>query len=106
MIKSILSAAVVSLIAVSAAYASPAAPSTKLPQATTSDVVQVGKKSHGKHYGRHRYKYKYRGPRYGKGWRGYHHGGRYWKYRYYKRPWNWYALGCVSVGPVWYCGPF
>lgn len=105
MIKSILSAAVVSLVAVSAAYALPAAPSTKLPQVETSDLVQVGKKHHGKHYGKHHYKYKYRGPRHGK-WRGYHHGGRYWKYRYYRRPWNWWALGCINVGPVWYCGPF
>ena len=40
----------------------------------------------------------------------YHHGGgkyyyrnRYWGHRYYARPYNWQALGCVVVGPVWYC---
>jgi hypothetical protein len=33
----------------------------------------------------------------------YHHGGRYWGHRYYYRPWNWRALGCIVVGPVWYC---
>jgi hypothetical protein len=40
----------------------------------------------------------------------YHHGGgkyyyrnRYWGHRYNYRPYNWQTLGCVVVGPVWYC---
>ena len=40
----------------------------------------------------------------------YYHGGgkyyyrnRYWGHRYYYRPYNWQTLGCVVVGPVWYC---
>ena len=52
-----------------------------------------------KHYNKH-YNYKYHGPKhYGR----YYHGGRYWGRRYYYRPYNWQALGCVVVGPVWYC---
>jgi hypothetical protein len=109
MIKSLVSAAVVSLIAVTAAHALPAAPSPKLSQATTSDLVQVAKKYHnkghyknrGKWYGKNwNRKYKYRGPRHA---RGYYHGGRYWGRRYYARPYNWQAWGCIGAGPVWYC---
>ena len=73
-----------------------------------SDIIQVGKKSRGhhhggKHYNKHYNKhYKYHGGKHWKGGR-YYHGGRYWGHRYYYRPWNWQALGCVVVGPVWYC---
>jgi hypothetical protein len=107
MIKKILTAAALSFALVSAAWALPAAPKTELPALSHSDVIQVGKKSHGhygkgKHYNRkhYNYKYKYRGPKhYGR----YYHGGRYWGRRYYYRPYNWQALGCIVVGPVWYC---
>ena len=101
MIKSILSAAALSLALISAAWALPAAPKADLPALNQTDVIQVGKKGHygGKHYNKH-YNYKYRGPKhYGR----YYHGGRYWGRRYYYRPYNWQALGCVVVGPVWYC---
>ncbi len=107
MIKSIVSAAIVSLVAIAAAHALPAAPSTKLPQAAASDVVQVGKKYHNKGHYKNRGKwhgknwnrnYKYRGP-----WRGHYHGGRYWKHRYVVRPYNWGPLGCINVGAFWYC---
>jgi hypothetical protein len=33
----------------------------------------------------------------------YWHGGRYWGHRYSYRPYGWQTLGCVAVGPVWYC---
>ena len=108
MIKQILSAAGLSFALVSAAWALPAAPKTELPALNQSDIIQVGKKSHGhhhggKHYNKHYNKhYKYHGAKHWKGGR-YYHGGRYWGHRYYYRPWNWQALGCVVVGPVWYC---
>ena len=108
MIKQILSAVVLSFALVSAAWALPAAPKTELPALNQSDIIQVGKKSRGhhhggKHYNKHYNKhYKYHGGKHWKGGR-YYHGGRYWGHRYYYRPWNWQALGCVVVGPVWYC---
>jgi hypothetical protein len=114
MIKQILSAAALSFALVSAAWALPAAPKADLPALSQSDVIQVGQghggkgkgKNYGgkhygggKHYNKH-YNYKYRGPKhYGR----YYHGGRYWGRRYYYRPYNWQALGCIVVGPVWYC---
>jgi hypothetical protein len=106
MIKRILSGAALSFALISAAWALPAAPKTELPALSQSDIIHVGKKSHGhhggKHYNRKHYKhYNYRG---GKHYRGrYYHGGRYWGRRYYYRPYNWQAWGCVVVGPVWYC---
>jgi hypothetical protein len=33
----------------------------------------------------------------------YWHGGRYWGHRYNYRPYGWQTLGCVAVGPLWYC---
>lgn len=100
MMKSVLSAAIVSLLALSAAWALPASPTAKLPQLASTDVVQVGKKYYNRGYrGRNR---GYRGRNHG--YRGrYRHGGRYWGRRYYNRPYNWQAQGCVVVGPVWYC---
>ena len=107
MIKQILSAAALSFALISASWALPAAPKADLPTLNQSDIIQVGKKGHygggkhygGKHYNKH-YNYKYKGPKhYGR----YYHGGRYWGRRYYYRPYNWQALGCIVVGPVWYC---
>ena len=112
MIKQILSAAALSFALVSAAWALPAAPKADLPALNQSDIIQVGHGHGGKakasttaatrtttstttsttttstttiSTGR------------------YYHGGRYWGRRYYSRPYNWQALGCVVVGPVWYC---
>jgi hypothetical protein len=103
MIKSILSAAALSFALVSAAWALPAAPKTELPALSQSDIIQVGKKGHG-HYGKGKhykhYNYKYRGPRHAGR---YYHGGRYWGRRYNYRPYGWQTLGCVAVGPIWYC---
>jgi hypothetical protein len=102
MIKPILSAAALSFALVSAAWALPAAPKTDLPALNQSDIIQVGKKSHGGHGGKHYNRnYKYHG---GKHYGGrYYHGGRYWGRRYGYRPYGWQTLGCVAVGPVWYC---
>jgi hypothetical protein len=113
MMKSIVSAAVLSLSIISAAWALPVPSASQVPQAGASDLVLVGKKGHGgknwnrgrnynknwKHHGRN---YNRNWNRGGK-WRGYHHRGRYWGHRYYYRPWNWNVLGCINVGPVWYC---
>jgi hypothetical protein len=103
MMRSVLSAAIVSLLAVSAAWALPVSPTAQLPELTSSDVIQVGKKNYNKNYNKHydkHYNYHYN-KKYYKG--RYYHGGRYWGHRYYYRPYNWQALGCVVVGPIWYC---
>jgi hypothetical protein len=102
MIKPILSAAALSFALVSAAWALPETPKADLPALNQSDIIQVGKKSHGHHGGKHYNRnYKYHG---GKHYRGrYYHGGRYWGRRYGYRPYGWQTLGCVAVGPVWYC---
>jgi hypothetical protein len=98
MMKSVLSAAIVSLLALSAAWALPVSPTATLPQLTSNDIVQVGKKYYNKHY---KYNKNYYGKKYYKG--RYHYGNRYWNHRYNYRPYNWQALGCIVVGPVWYC---
>jgi hypothetical protein len=101
MIKPILTAAAVSLAAASAAWALPVSPTTALPALDSSDVIQVGHgHGHGhynKHYNYKHYNYKYHGG--GK----YYYRNRYWGHRYNYRPYNWQALGCIVVGPVWYC---
>ncbi len=106
MMRSVLSAAIVSLLALSGAWALPVSSTATLPQLTSSDIVQVGKKNYNKHYNKnykhynrnsrhYNHNYKYRGR--------YHYGNRYWGHRYNYRPYNWQALGCIVVGPVWYC---
>ena len=98
MIKLVVSAAALSFALVSAAWALPAAPRSELPTLNQSDIIQIGKKDRG-HDGRRHGDYgggkHYRGRSY--------HGGRYWGRRYYYRPYNWQVLGCILVGPVWYC---
>ena len=82
-------------------WALPVSPTAPLPPLDSSDVIQVGHyHGGGKNYNKH-YNYKHYN---------YHHGGgkyyyrnRYWGHRYYARPYNWQTLGCVVVGPVWYC---
>ena len=111
MIRPILSTAALSFVLVSGAWALPVAPKPELPAVNQSEIIQVGKKGHGHYHGGRHYNRHYHGGRHynrhyhgGKHWRGrYYHGGRYWGHRYYHRPWNWRALGCVVVGPVWYC---
>ena len=107
MIKPILTAATLSLAAATAAWALPVSQTTLLPTLTSSDLIQVGKKGAasitaasitaasitGYHGGR------YHGHHGGR----YYHGGRYWGHRYSYRPYGWQTLGCVLVGPVWYC---
>ena len=99
MIKPILTAATLSLAAATAAWALPVSQTTLLPPLTSSDLIQVGKKGGG---GKH---HSGGGKHHGGGHHGgrYYHGGRYWGHRYYYQPYGWQALGCVIVGPVWYC---
>ena len=101
MIKPILTAATLSLAAATAAWALPVSQTTMLPTLTSSNLIQVGKKG-GKHHGGKHHGYhggRYHGHHGGR----YYHGGRYWGHRYIYRPYGWQTLGCVLVGPVWYC---
>jgi hypothetical protein len=97
MIKSVLSATILSLLLASSAWA--IAPSIKM--APTSNIVDVGyNKGHYNkgYYKHHNYNYAH------KNYRGrYHYANRYWGHRYYVRPYNWQTIGCIAVGPVWYC---
>ena len=103
MTRVILPTVVLSAALVSAAWASPALLTTQ--QVKSADVINVGYKGDYKKYNKNKnwkygnkhYKNKYKyGDRY---W----HGGRYWGHRYSYRPYGWQTLGCVAVGPVWYC---
>ncbi len=103
MIKPILTAAALTLAAATAALALPVSPTTALPALTSTDVIKVGNynKNYNKHYNKnynkhYNYNYKHGGGRY-------YYRNRYWGHRYYNRPYNWQALGCIVVGPVWYC---
>ncbi len=105
MMKSILPAAVLSLTIVSAAWALPVPQASQLTQPGSSDVIQVGHghghggKNWNKNYKNYNYKhynhYNYKGR--------YNYGGRYWGHRYNYRPYGWQTLGCIAVGPLWYC---
>ena len=74
-------------------------------QVESPDIVEVGYKGDKKYYKNknwkkygnkyHHNKYKYADR--------YWHGGRYWGHRYNYRPYGWQTLGCVAVGPIWYC---
>ena len=100
----VLPAAILSLTLVSAAWASPALLTTQ--QVKSPDIVKVGDyKKYNKNYNKnknwkygnkyYKNKYKYDGR--------YWHGGKYWGHRYNYRPYGWQTLGCVAVGPLWYC---
>jgi hypothetical protein len=98
MIRSILPAAIVSSLVISAAWAAPILPLSQVNQ--FSNLAQVG--YYDKKYYKNKKYYKHQGY-YGKPYKKYYHGGRYWGHRYSYRPSGWQTLGCVAVGPVWYC---
>jgi hypothetical protein len=106
MIKSILSATILSLVVVSAAWALPAPSNTQLPPLSSTDVIQVGH-GHGgggNYHGNKNYNYKHYNYNYNyHGGGRYHYGNKYWGHRYNYRPYGWETLGCIAVGPVWYC---
>jgi hypothetical protein len=92
MLKSILPAA---FIAAMALTATPASAATPAPAAAGMLKLQLDVNTHDVHRrGASRYRYT-PGRRYRRapaGWR-----------RYGARPGNWRARGCVIVGPVWFC---
>jgi hypothetical protein len=91
--RSILPATVLCSCVISGAWALPiSATPAKHPSAT--NVTQVG------YYDKKQKKY-YKAEK--KYYKKYYHGGKYWGHRYSYRPPGWQALGCVAVGPVWYC---
>jgi hypothetical protein len=98
MIKSILSATGLSLMVVSAAWAWPISPATPIDR-PTSNLVEAGYKGHNEHQGNN-YKHNYTHHNYNNKYR---YGNRYWGHRYYQRPYNWQSIGCIAVGPIWYC---
>jgi hypothetical protein len=120
MMKSILPAAIVSLLVVSAAWALPVSSTTQLPPLSANGVIQVKNDGHNnknynhknynnknynynnKNYNNKHYNNNYKHYNYNNGGKYYYH-NRYWGHRYYARPYNWQTLGCIVVGPVWYC---
>jgi hypothetical protein len=102
MLKAVLAAAAVSILACSAAWAQPA-PRSDL-AFNASDVVLVGNKHHGKYHGRGKHSKKYRGNRYGYYGRPYHYGGYYGRRNYYGyRPYGYrpYSYGRYGGYPYW-----
>ena len=100
MIKPILTAAALCFAAATAASALPVSQTTSLRPLNFSDLIQVGQKNKNKNQNQNHDNHNHDNHNHN---HGYHHGGRYYGHRYYARPYNWQALGCVVVGPVWYC---
>src|SRR5262245_54644330 len=105
MIKPFLTAAAFSFVAATAAWAVLVSQTTSLRPLNFPDLIQIGDKnknknknknhndSHNHNHDNHNHNHNH----------GYYHGGHYYGHQYYVRPYNWQALGCVVVGPVWYC---
>jgi ABC-type Zn2+ transport system substrate-binding protein/surface adhesin len=100
MIKPILTAAALSFAAATAASALPVSQTTSLRSLNFSDMIQVGDKNKSKNKNNHNHNHDNHNDNHN---HGYYHGGRYYGHQYVVRPYNWQALGCVVVGPVWYC---
>jgi len=106
MLKYLMPAAAMLVMASSSAWALPAAATNaatinKAAQ-VESNVVTVHDRSYRsrRSYNRHRSSrhHHYVAPRHH-----YYHGGRNWRYRYYSRPYNWHRRHCVQAGPLWFC---
>jgi ABC-type Zn2+ transport system substrate-binding protein/surface adhesin len=102
MIKPTLTAAALWFAAATAASALPVSQTTSLRSLNFSDLIQVGQKNKNKNQNQNHNHDNHNHDNHNHN-HGYHHGGRYYGHRYYARPYNWQALGCVVVGPVWYC---
>lgn len=101
MLKTLVAATVISLAAATASFAAPvaspasaalAAFDAKIAQSNVIEVRDDRRRSSSRHRSRTRY---VPGRRYStapRGWR-----------RYSARPHNWQTVGCVLVGPVWFC---
>src|SRR5262245_56667342 len=91
-----LTVAALLLAATTGACAMPVPQTASLRPLNFSDLIQIGDKNKNKnknHNDNHNHNHKH----------GYYHGGHYYGHQYYVRPYNCQALGCVVVGPVWYC---
>jgi hypothetical protein len=108
MIRSILPAIILSSLVVSTAWALPGPSTPQVNQAGATNLIQIGEKnSYKKQYYKAKKEKQYYKKQYYKAekkhYKNYYHGGRYWGHRYSYRPYGWQTLGCVAVGPVWYC---
>jgi hypothetical protein len=101
MIKPILSAAALSLLMSTAAWAMPHDPAGAQ---LASDVVKVGKDGHDRndHGQNHRWHGNQANRDYDHRWDDGDDHYRSW-HQYSYRPDDWDERGCVSIGPVWYC---
>lgn len=104
--RSILPAIILSLSLASAAWALPASPNPAQNQFKSTNLVEVGykdkedykgyKRNYSKNYNWNKHRHNnYAGT--------YRYGNRYWGHRYNYRPYGWQTLGCIAVGPIWYC---
>ena len=100
MIKSLVGAAVATLLTCSIAGAAPATSSLpKVPNATAAapGVAEAQYRKSRKYRGNRKYRRNFRG---GRSYRG----RNYSSYRRYgSRPYGWRSRGCFVVGPVWFC---
>ena len=104
MIKPILTAAALSFAAATGASALPVSQTTSLRPLNFSDLIQVGQKDKNKNKNHNHDNHNHDNHNHNHNHHhGYYHGGRYYGHQYVVRPYNWQALGCVVVGPVWYC---
>ena len=99
MIKPFLTAAALSFAVGTAGWALPVS-QTALPL-HPSDLIQVGQKNKHDNHNNHNHNHNNHNNHNHGG--KYYYGNRYWGHRYNVRPYNWQGLGCVLVGPVWYC---
>ncbi len=97
MIKTFLSAALVSLTGFGGVPAA-AAPTSVRPLTATSELVQVQAGRYDKPDARDRHRdHEHFTP----GHR-YHRAPAHWR-RYHSRPHHWHRRGCIIVGPLWFC---
>ena len=106
MLKALVPAAIVSILAATSALAAPAAsPLAQLKMVMPADIVQVrdrewdgNRERDGERRGAHR---KGRDHNYTAGRRYDRAPGHYRRHAY--RPHDWESRGCILVGPVWFC---
>lgn len=99
MLKYVMPLAAISLMAVSSAWALPAAPATNNVQIESNRIEVQHRDGHfhrsarpdrSMHHRRHMgHRHSYR--------------GRHYSHRYHSRPHGWSRRGCVMAGPVWFC---
>jgi Ni/Co efflux regulator RcnB len=99
MLKALVCASTVSIIAAASASAAPAPPPAQLRSATPDAVLQVQDRHHnGERRSEHR---RGRDHRYTAG-RRYDRAPSHYR-RYSHRPNDWESRGCILVGPLWFC---